>query len=144
MLMPSIFGESLFDDFMEGFPFGSYRNTSSFGNLMKTDIRDTDHSYELDIDMPGFKKDDIKAELKDGYLTIEAQTSQDQDEKDEKGRYIRRERYSGTCRRSYYVGKEVTKDDIKARFDNGILRLTVPKMEALPKTEENRYIAIED
>ena len=110
---------------------------------MKTDIRDTDQGYELDIDMPGFKKEDIRAELKNGYLTIEAESSQENQEKDEKGRYIRRERYSGSCRRSFYVGKEVTQEDIRAKFDNGILRLTVPKKEALPKKEENHYIAIE-
>lgn len=143
MLMPSIFGENLFDDFMDGFPFGNYKNTSSFNSLMKTDIRDMEQSYELDIDMPGFRKEDIKAELKNGYLTIEAQTSRDNDEKDEKGRYIRRERYSGSCQRSFYVGKDVTQEDIKARFENGILKLTVPKKEALPKVEENRYIAID-
>lgn len=143
MLMPSIFGENLFDDFMDGFPFGNYRNASSFGSFMKTDIRDTDQGYELDIDMPGFKKEDIRAELKNGYLTIEAESSQENQEKDEKGRYIRRERYSGSCRRSFYVGKEVTQEDIRAKFDNGILRLTVPKKEALPKKEENHYIAIE-
>ena len=137
MLMPSIFGEHVFDDFMDGFPFGSYRNDSAFNTLMKTDI------MTLDIEMPGFKKEDIKAELKDGYLTIQAQTSSDRDEKDDKGRYIRRERYSGSCQRRFFVGKEVTQEDIKAKFDNGILRLTVPKKEALPKTEENRYIAIE-
>ena len=125
------------------FPFGNYRNASSFGSLMKTDIRDTDQGYELDIDMPGFKKEDIRAELKNGYLTIEAESSQENQEKDEKGRYIRRERYSGSCRRSFYVGKEVTQEDIRAKFDNGILRLTVPKKEALPKKEENHYIAIE-
>ena len=143
MLMPSIFGENLFDNFMEGFPFGSYKTTSSFNSLMKTDIRDMDQSYELDIDMPGFRKEDIKAELKNGYLTIEARTSRDNDEQDEKGRYIRRERYCGSCQRSFYVGKEVTQEDIKARFENGILKLTVPKREALPRTEENHYIAIE-
>ena len=143
MLMPSIFGENLFDDFMEGFPFGSYRNASSFGSLMKTDIRDTNQGYELDIDMPGFRKEDIKAELKNGYLTIEAESHQEKNEKDDNGRYIRRERYSGSCRRSFYVGKEVTQEDIKAKFDNGILKLTVPKKEALPKKEENHYIAIE-
>lgn len=143
MLMPSLFGESLFDDFMEGFPFGSFRNASSAGNLMKTDVRDTDQGYELDIEMPGFKKENIKAELKDGYLTIEAHTDEDRDEKDGTGRYIRRERYYGSCKRSFYVGKEVTQEDIRARFDNGILKLTVPKKEALPKTEESSYIAIE-
>lgn len=143
MLMPSIFGENLFDDFMDGFPFGNYRSDTSFGSLMKTDIRDTDQGYELDIDMPGFKKEDIKAELKDGYLTIQAQTSRDRDEKDDRGRYIRRERYSGSCQRRFFVGREVTQEDIKAKFEDGILKLTVPKREALPKAEENHYIAIE-
>ncbi len=143
MLMPSIFGEDLFDNFMDGFPFGNYRSDSGFASLMKTDIRDTEQGYELDIEMPGFKKEDIKAELKDGYLTIQAQTNQDRDEKDDRGRYIRRERYSGSCQRRFYVGKEITQEDIKARFDNGILKLSVPKKEALPKTEENHYIAIE-
>ena len=143
MLMPSIFGENLFDNFMDGFPFGNYRSDSTFTSLMKTDIRDTDQGYQLDIEMPGFKKEDIKAELKDGYLTIQAQTNQDRDEKDDKGRYIRRERYSGSCQRRFYVGREITQEDIRARFDNGILKLTVPKRESLPKTEENHYIAIE-
>lgn len=152
MLMPSIFGENLFDDFMGGFPFGDFRNfgnagtfrsSDSFAGLMKTDIRDTDQGYELDIDMPGFKKEDIRAELKDGYLTIQAESSRDHDEKDEKGRYIRRERYSGSCRRSFYVGQDMTQEDIKARFEDGILKLSLPKKEALPKKEENHYIAIE-
>ena len=97
----------------------------------------------LDIEMPGFKKEDIRAELKDGYLTVEAQTTSDRDEKDDKGRYIRRERYSGSCQRRFFVGREVTQEDIRAKFDNGILKLTVPKKEALPKKEEDRYIAIE-
>lgn len=105
MLMPSLFGESLFDDFMEGFPFGSFRNASSAGNLMKTDVRDTDQGYELDIEMPGFKKENIKAELKDGYLTIEAHTDEDRDEKDGTGRYIRRERYYGSCKRNMWGRK---------------------------------------
>ena len=110
---------------------------------MKTDIRDTSQGYELDIDMPGFKKEDIRAELKDGYLTIRAQTNGERDEKDDNGRYIRRERYSGSCQRSFDVGREVVQEDIRARFDNGILKLTVPKKEALPKTEEKRYISID-
>ncbi len=143
MLMPSIFGENLFDDLMSGFPFGNWRGDLVSGGFMKTDIRDTDQGYELDIEMPGFKKEDIRAELKDGYLTVEAQTTSDRDEKDDKGRYIRRERYSGSCQRRFFVGREVTQEDIRAKFDNGILKLTVPKKEALPKKEEDRYIAIE-
>jgi HSP20 family protein len=138
MLMPSIFGENLLDDWMR-FPFGGYSENS----LMKTDIRESDGSYEMDIDMPGFQKEDIKAELKEGYLTISASTKKNNDEKDENGKYIRRERYMGSCSRSFYVGSDVKQEDIKAKFENGILKLTVPRQEALPKTEENKCIAIE-
>ena len=140
MLMPSIFGERLFDDFMD-FPFSSYGTSKN--SLMKTDIKDLGSGYELAIDLPGFKKDDIKAELKDGYLTISASSDTSKDEKDSSGRYIRRERYSGSCSRSFYVGEAVAKEDIKARFEDGILKLTGPKMEDKPAVEEKRYIAIE-
>ena len=136
--MPSIFGENLFDDFMD-FPFGGKK----FNTMMKTDIRDTDGSYELDIDMPGFKKEDIKAQLKDGYLTISAATSANNDEQDKEGRYIRRERYAGSCSRSFYVGEGVKEEDIKAKFENGILKLSIPKVENKPQVEEKKYIAIE-
>ncbi len=138
MLMPSIFGENLFDDLMD-FPFGGKK----FNTMMKTDIRDTDGSYELDIDMPGFKKEDIKAQLKDGYLTISAATSANNDEQDKEGRYIRRERYAGSCSRSFYVGEGVKEEDIKAKFENGILKLSIPKVENKPQVEEKKYIAIE-
>lgn len=138
MLMPSIFGENLFDDWMS-LPFRNF-NTNS---LMKTDIRETDGSFELDIDMPGFSKEDLKAELKEGYLTVSASTSKDKDEKDENGKYIRRERYSGSCSRSFYVGDEVKQEDIKAKFENGILKISVPRKEAKPQVEENNHIAIE-
>ncbi len=138
MLMPSIFGENLFDDWMS-FPFRNF-NTNS---LMKTDIRETDGSFELDIDMPGFTKEDLKAELKEGYLTISASTNKDNGEKDENGKYIRRERYVGSCSRSFYVGEDIKQDDIKAKFENGILKISVPKKEAQPKVEEDKHIAIE-
>ena len=138
MLMPSIFGENLFDEWMS-FPFRNF-NTNS---LMKTDIRETDGSFELDIDMPGFNKEDLKAELKEGYLTISASTNKDNGEKDENGRYIRRERYVGSCSRSFYVGEDIKQDDIKAKFENGILKISVPKKEAQPKVEEYKHIAIE-
>ena len=137
MLMPSIFGENLFDDWMS-FPFRNF-NTNS---LMKTDIRETDGSFELDIDMPGFNKEDLKAELKEGYLTISASTNKDNGEKDENGKYIRRERYVGSCSRSFYVGEEIKQDDIKAKFENGILKISVPKKEAQPKVEEDKHITI--
>ena len=136
--MPSIFGENLFDDWMS-FPFRNF-NTNS---LMKTDIRETDGSFELDIDMPGFNKEDLKAELKEGYLTISASTNKDDGEKDENGRYIRRERYVGSCSRSFYVGEGVKEEDIRAKFENGILKLSIPKVENKPQVEEKKYIAIE-
>lgn len=138
MLMPSIFGERLFDNFFD-FPFGNYSGNPA----MKTDVKEKDGNYELAIDMPGFKKEDLKAELKNGYLTISASTNKNNDEKDKDGRYIRRERYTGSCRRSFYVGEAVTQEDIKAKFEDGILKILVPKKEAQPKVEENKYIAIE-
>ncbi|HIU77675.1 MAG TPA: Hsp20/alpha crystallin family protein [Candidatus Pelethocola excrementipullorum] len=138
MLMPSIFGERLFDNFFD-FPFGNYSGNTA----MKTDVKEKDGNYELAIDMPGFKKEDLKAELKDGYLTISASTNKNNDEKDKDGRYIRRERYTGSCRRSFYVGEAVTQEDIKAKFEDGILKVLVPKKETQPKVEENKYIAIE-
>jgi HSP20 family molecular chaperone IbpA len=110
---------------------------------MKTDIKETDDGFELDIDLPGYKKEDVKAQLKDGYMTISAETSQNNDEKDDNGKYIRRERYYGTCSRSFYVGENITEEDIKAKFENGILRISVPKKEAQPAVEENKYISIE-
>ncbi|MFR5583406.1 MAG: Hsp20/alpha crystallin family protein [[Clostridium] scindens] len=124
MLMPSIFGDSLFEDFMD-FPFR--RHASS--NVMKTDVKDAGDHYELDIDMPGFDKKDIKAELKDGYMTISATTDKNNDEKDKDGKYIRRERYYGSCSRSFYVGENVEESDITNLGENGILKLSVPKCE---------------
>src|SRR5699024_832295 len=139
MLLPSIFGEDLFDDWMMDFSFRGSRSTS----MMKTDVKETDNSYELDMDMPGFDKGDIKAELKNGYLTISASSHKNNDEKDNDGRYIRRERYSGSCSRSFYVGGDVKQEDIKAKFENGIMKVTVPKKEEKPAVEENKYISIE-
>lgn len=142
MLMPSIFGESLLDDFFDD-AFDSYgygRNTSG---LMKTDIKDTDQGYEITMNLPGVKKEDVKAELKDGYLTISAVSNSNKDEKDQNGRYIRRERYSGSCSRNFYVGEDVTQEEIKARFENGTLVMTVPKKEQKPAVEQKKYIAIE-
>ena len=148
MLLPAIFGENLFDDFMDdNFErnfFGSrnplYGKHSK--NLMKTDVKETDNGYELDIDLPGFKKDEITAHLEDGYLTVSAAKGVDKDEKDKEGRYIRRERYSGSMTRSFYVGNAVTEQDIKAKYEDGILSLSIPKKD--PKAiEAKKYIAIE-
>ena len=145
MLMPSIFGENLFnDDWMDfGFPevdkalYGKHAN-----NVMKTDVKETDTGYEVDIDLPGFKKDEINAQLDNGYLTISAAKGLDKDEKDKKGKYIRKERYAGAMSRSFYVGEGVTEDDIKAKYEDGILRLVVPKKDA-KAVENKKYIAIE-
>ena len=149
MLMPSIFGENLFDDDWMNFPFNDEfwgKKNPLYGkhaqNMMKTDIRETDGSYELDVDLPGFKKDEIQVQLKDGYLVLSAAKGLDKDEKDKEGKYIRRERYAGAMSRSFYVGDDVKQEDIHAKFEDGILRLTVPKQDA-QKVEENKYISIE-
>ena len=146
MLMPSIFGENLFDDFFDDFarPVRKpVRYSSSATTIMKTDVKENMDSYELDIDLPGYKKEDVKAELKDGYLTISAATKNEDSEKDENGRYIRRERYFGSCSRSFYVGEEVSQEEIKAKFEDGILKISVPKKEKKPEVEEKKYSAIE-
>ena len=138
MLMPSIFSRDLFDDM---FDTRFYEN--SYNGLMKTDVKETENDYRLSIDLPGVKKEDLKAELKDGYLTISATVNSDNDEKDQEGRYIRRERFSGSYNRSYYVGDDITQEDIKARFENGTLTVTVPKKAPALQIEEKKYIAIE-
>lgn len=138
MLVPSIFGRDMFDDF-----FGNSLSNYRTNDLMKTDIKDTDNAYELTIDMPGIKKEDIKAELKDGYLTANATSGYSNDDKDSNGKYIRRERHYGSCSRSFYVGNAITQDDIKASFENGTLKLVIPKKEDKPAIENKNYIRIE-
>ena len=140
-MLPSIFGENLFDDFFDD-QFGMFPSWNGrdplYGkrakNLMKTDVRETDSTYELDMDLPGFKKDEISVDLQNGYLTIQAAKGLDKDEKDKKGRYIRQERYAGACSRSFYVG-DVNIQDISAKYEDGILRLSMPKTvrKELPK-----------
>ena len=111
-------------------------------NLMKTDVRETENSYELDVDLPGFKKDEVQIQLENGYLTISAAKGLDKDEQDKKGRYIRQERYAGQCSRSFYVGDGLEPGDVKAKFEDGILRVSLPK--AAPKQlPEHKMIAIE-
>ena len=112
-------------------------------SLMRTDIKETDAGYELTIDLPGFKKDDVQADLKDGYLTIAAQTQSESEDKDEKGTYVRKERFSGKCSRTFCVGDDIEEDDIKAKFEDGVLRIAVPKKQEQPKLEEKKSIAIE-
>ena len=140
MLMPSIFNDNLFDDFFD-FNYPTFRYDTT--ELMKTDIKETDNGYEVTMNLPGVKKEDVKAELKDGYLTIQASSNTSKDEKDNDGRYIRRERYAGTCSRSFYVGDAVSQEDIKAKFENGTLTLDIPKKDAKPAVEQKKYISIE-
>lgn len=131
-MLPSIFGENLFDDFFSD-PFGMmnpHGHDPLYGkhakNLMKTDVRETEDTYEVDVDLPGFKKDELSVELKDGYLTISAAKGLDKDEQDKKGKYIRQERYAGACSRSFYVG-DVKPEEVSAKYEDGILKLTMPK-----------------
>ena len=152
MMMPSIFGENLFDDFMD-FPFEKDFDKNFFGsknplygkhakNMMKTDVRETDTDYEVAIDLPGFKKEQITAELQNGYLTISASKGLDKEEKDNDSRYIRKERYAGSMSRSFYVGTDITTSDITAKYEDGILKLSIPKKEKL-ETNTDHYISIE-
>lgn len=148
MLRPSIFNDNVFDDFFELPFFDDRAERKLYGhnakNIMKTDIKEHKDGYELEIDLPGFHKDEIQAELKDGYLNISAAKQLNQDEKEkESGKYIRRERYSGSCQRSFYVGDEITQEDIKAEFKHGILKLFVPKKEAKPEVEQRKFVSIE-
>ena len=148
-MMPSIFGENLFDEFFDDdfpmIPMRSIRNPlygKNAKNLMKTDVRETDNTYELDVDLPGFKKDEVQLDLKDGYLTISAATGLDKDQEDKKGKYIRQERYAGACSRSFFMGEEIEPRDVSAKFEDGILRVSLPKRvkKELPR---NSTIAIE-
>ncbi len=142
MLLPSIFGESLLDDWMD---FGNVERKlygRHAANVMKTDVHEHDEGYELDIDLPGFKKDDIKLSLENGYLTVNATKNLDKDKKNLKGKIIRQERYAGSMQRSFYVGEELTETDVKARFEDGVLKLSLPKKEA-EKIPEAKTIAIE-
>jgi len=147
MLLPSIFGENLLDDWMD-FPsmdFGDI-DRKLYGKraaqVMKTDVHEHDDKYELDIDLPGFKKDEIKLSLENGYLSVSAAKGLDKEEKNKKGKLIRQERYAGSMQRSFYVGDTITHDDIKAKFEDGVLKLSIPKAEP-EKIPEKKYIAIE-
>ncbi len=157
MMTPSIFGENLFDDFFDDFfdfPVLDDRDMKKaqrklYGrhaaNMMKTDVREHDDHYEVDMDLPGFKKDELSLELNDGYLTITASKGLDKDEKEKKsGKFVRRERYAGSMSRSFYVGEEVKQEDIHAKYESGVLKLSIPKAEKKkPEVEEKKYIAIE-
>ena len=146
MLLPSIFGENLLEDWMD-FPRMDFPDVDRklYGkhasHVMKTDVHEHEDGFEVDIDLPGFKKDEIKLSLENGYLSVAASKAVNQEEK-KKGKLIRQERYSGSMQRSFYVGEHITEEDIKAKFEDGVLKLSVPKKEA-PKIPEKRTIAIE-
>ena len=147
MLMPSIFGESLFDDWFDDFDrqmqhmdrrlYGRNANRE-----MKTDVREKEDGYEIDMDLPGFKKDQVELSLENGYLTVTANKGFDKDEKDKQGRMIRQERYAGSMQRSFYVGQNMTEEDVKAHFEDGVLHLNLPKKDAR-KVPEKKTICIE-
>lgn len=149
MMVPSIFGENLFDDFMKDFAFPEFPDVDRtlYGkhakNMMKTDVKETEGGYEVAIDLPGFKKEEIRVELNNGYLTVSAQKGLDKDEKNEEGRFIRRERYSGSVSRSFYVGEHVTENDVHPKYESGILTFDIPKEEKKAAEEKKRYISIE-
>lgn len=144
MMMPSIFGEDMFDDFFDGFSRPAVkRERPRHTEIMKTDVKELSDNYELAIELPGVKKDDVKAELRNGTLTVSASYGTSNEEKDAEGHFIRRERFSGSASRAFFVGTYVKQEDIKARFENGILTLSVPKAEKYQTACENNYIAIE-
>ena len=157
MMTPSIFGENLFDDFFDDFfEFPAFDDKAMqkaqkklYGrhaaNMMKTDVQEHEDHYEVDMDLPGFKKDELSLELKDGYLVITAAKGLDKDEKEKKtGKFVRRERYAGSMSRTFYLGEDIRQEDIHAKYESGVLKLTIPKMEVKkPEVEEKKYIAIE-
>lgn len=145
MLLTDIFGRNFMDDFFEDFAASSFYRPNRLGSVpaMKADVQELDHAYQIDLDLPGFCKEDLHAELKDGYLTIKATRQNTEEQKDAKGRYLRQERYTGHYQRSFYVGDDITQEDVHAAFENGILKLTVPKKEAQPRINESKTILIE-
>lgn len=147
MLRPAIFNDNFFDSFFDDMfaPVSNMRHAGSMRDIgaMRTDIRELSDAYEIEMELPGFSKDNVKVELKNGYMTIEAVRGDNNDEKDDQGRYVRRERYLGSFQRSFYVGENVTDEDIRAKFTDGILTLTVPKKENTAEIEQKKYIPIE-
>ncbi len=147
MLMPTVWGRNLFDDFF-AYPWeNDFEETERklygkhAGNLMKTDIREKDGNYEVCIDIPGFNKEDLELHLENGYVVVKAEKKLDNDKKDKDGKILRKERYSGSMERSFYVGEQITEEDIKAKYENGVLTLDIPKKEA--EVPERKTIAIE-
>lgn len=151
MLLPTIFGESLFDDFDRFMDFPSREleniNKQLYGkhaaSVMKTDVHEHDDMYELDIDLPGFKKEEISLSLENGNLVVGASKNLNKDEKSKEGKLIRQERYTGSMQRTFYIGEDVTEEEVKAKFEDGVLKLTIPKKDAPKTVEQKKVIAIE-
>ncbi|WOL41010.1 Hsp20/alpha crystallin family protein [Pyramidobacter sp. YE332] len=146
MMVPSIWNDNLFDELENVFSDGFFRRSPLYGrrerNMMKTDVRETESNYEVDVDLPGFKKENVNVQLQNGYLTISAVRQHSKEEKDAKGAFIRQERYEGSCSRSFYVGDGIKKEDISAKLEDGILRLTFPK-KSEKELEQSKLIEIE-
>lgn len=149
-MLPALMNDTMFSDLFDDPFFEGWRTTANNGsavaspmNMMSTDVRETDHGYDVDIDMPGFDKNDITLELNNGYLTVSARKDEHSDDKAQDGKWIRRERYVGTCSRSFYVGDQVKESDIHASYTNGTLRLSLPKIDAQQQVEATHRIAIE-
>lgn len=148
-MLPSIFGENLLDNFFDdAFDSRFFRRPEHYfgkaaGGLMKTDVKESDEGYELSIDLPGYKKEDVKVSAENGYLTITAARNEEKGDKDEKGKYIRRERYTGSCTRSFYIGEDVQPEQIGAKFEDGILKLDIPKVQSKLPEEKVKYIDIQ-
>lgn len=140
MLLPSVFSNDFFDDF---FDTSRLNDNMVRTNNMLSDVRELDDSYQIDMQLPGYSKDDVEVEIKDGYLTVSADHEENNDEKDKNGKYIRKECYRGSCARRFYVGEHINKDNVKASFKDGMLTLTMPKQEALPKDETKQLVQIE-
>jgi len=142
MFMPSILSDNFIDDMFDSFFTRPTKDVNSYSNMMQTDIKDDGNNYILEMALPGYNKEDIKAELKEGYLTIRAEHISDKEESDKDKKYIRKERYTGRCARTFYVGNQLDKEDIKAKFENGVLILCLPKNVEKPAIEENNFISI--
>lgn len=142
-MLPSFLNDNFTDDFFGDMFSYPLRGVESRFSGMSADVQEFDDKYQMDIELPGYDKSDVVAELKNGYLTISAKHSENKDEKDEEGKYIRRERYQGECHRSFYVGDEIKQDDISAKFNNGVLTIDIKKVEEKPQVEEKHTIAIE-
>ncbi len=144
MLMPSIIGDSFLDDFF-GYPERTYAapKQTQMNGFMQADVSESEDAYTVEMNLPGVKKENVKIELKDGYLIVNASTKREVTDEDKKTKYIRKERYSGSGSRTFYVGKDLTQEDIKAKFEDGVLKLTVPKIEKKPEEPKSKYITIE-